>query len=114
MKAVKYILLGLAPLVLIVGLVFYMSGSGDGKARISSTVTLCDVATGELVTLDRKDVIVIPTANKRDGKRTLFPISENDDGTMVIDGRFHDMLRELAKSEKLAVDTKTFAVPSPK
>lgn len=108
-KYAKYAIIGLAPLVLIIG-VWSSLNSGGGK--FPDSYMFVDIQTGELVTLRRSEIKSIPEKNSRDGTFTLFPVSLNPEGKYQIEERYQEGLRSLAETQDLKIDTETFEVPA--
>lgn len=109
MKALKFIAIAAAPIILIVGLWMFIS---SGKNELPTDYLYADVVTGEVVSLDRASIKTIPAANKRDGKRTLYPVDRDAQGNYVIKERFRVGLADTAKTVggPLKVDQQTFIV----
>ncbi|HBS28408.1 MAG TPA: hypothetical protein DEB06_02920 [Phycisphaerales bacterium] len=111
MKALKYALLALAPIVLIAGLIITMR-SGSDRPVIPTDMTMLDVVTGEVTVMSRSKIVALPWKNSRDAKYTLYPVFKNDAGRWEIEGRYRDILAELAKTEKTVVDLSTMTAPA--
>lgn len=112
-KWLKYALLALGPIVLVAGIVYSMKGKGS---TVPDTYMFADVTTGEIVTLKKGSYASFPVKNK-DGKRALFPVSKQPDGTYVVTERYREALTSMTQSgalnkDELKVDLKTYRVPS--
>lgn len=91
-NALKYAVLGLGPIVLIVGLLYSCSGGGDDY----NTRNMYNVVTGEKVTVEDPGVIPFPDSQNR---RSLYPFKVDETGREVIwPPHYQDRLRTEAES----------------
>lgn len=111
-KWLKYALLVLGPVVLVVSIVLSLSKG----STVPDQYTFGDVTTGEIVTLKKGSFASFPVKNK-EGKRTLFPVTKEPDGTYVVTERYRDALSSMTQSgtipkEQLKVDLQTYRITS--
>lgn len=105
MKYVKYALIALAPVVLIVGLLFAM-GSGDG---LPDGIKVVNVVTGETQSFDRDSRKEAAPYKNSSGERVFYPVVE-EDGQLVIKHRYRDMFMQRFADKDTAVDKQSFVI----
>lgn len=112
MKAVKIIIIVLAPIALIYGVwsTFFSGGAGGSLPGSSA---YADVATGEVRSYASDHFIGLPGTNERDGKPTVYPVFKDEDGVYRIAERYRSLLRQLADTEEVKVDLETYEVLQP-
>lgn len=108
MNRAKYVIVALAPIVLIVGVWMSMRG---GAGALPSSYRFVDIETGEVVSIAKDKVQVIPAIGAS-GKPTLYPVSTEEDGSLVIGERYRDGVLEYARTNPVKVDTTTFVIPN--
>jgi hypothetical protein len=113
MEKFKKVILVLGPIVLVVGL--YITFSGP-KSAVPGTVELVNVFTGKIESVAQSKLGMIPAADS-DGRLSLYPIHQTDDGKRVISERYRsDLTYRLSKKEftkeDIKIDLTTFAVPN--
>jgi len=110
-KWLKYALLVLGPVVLVASIIYSMSGS---KSTVPDDYVFADVVTGEIVIKKKGTFASFPVKNK-EGKRTLFPVEKQPDGSYLIIAEYRDALTPLLQSgdvtkEQLKVDMQSFKI----
>lgn len=101
MKWAKFAIIAIAPIVLLIGV--WMATRGE-PSPVPNSYNFIDVRTGDLVTLSKTEVQFIPAPNLRDGERTLFPASQNENGEWVVLPRYRGDVSLLAKSGPIKVN----------
>lgn len=110
-KWLKYALLVLGPVVLVASIIYSLSGT---KSTVPNSYVFGDVVTGEIVVKKKGSFASFPVKNS-EGKRTLFPVEKQSDGSYVIIAEYRDALTPLLASgdvtkEQLKVDMQTFKI----
>jgi len=95
---------------LVAAVAVFWRQAGDAPA-IPDRVRLVCVATGELFSLPRSEVRVVPCNNPKTGEATLVPVASKD-GKDFASGRFRDAIAALGEKNKF-VDPKTLEVKKP-
>ena len=108
MKAFKIALIILGPLVLLVG-VFLTLRNSSGVST-SGDVKVVDVLTGEVETVRLGKGVFLP-ATRKDGKQSLYPIYEDENGRLLIADSYRErLIAEFGKDPSLKIDTSSFAI----
>lgn len=110
MKWAKYALIAVAPIILTIGIWMALSGN---NSPLPDSYKFVDAVTGEVVEIRRNKLTSIPAPNARDGKLTLFPLDTDEEGRYVVGDRYREDLLLLSKTQKVAVDIKSFRVNVP-
>lgn len=111
--ALKYAVLGLAPIVLVVGIVYTLSNSGNDLAK---SIEYYNVLTGDRVTFGVGDEGAGASVMKDDqGRSVLFRLVEDENGNEVIPGRDRVVLTRMIEAgtvsaDDLKIDIATFRV----
>lgn len=113
MKALKPIILIIAPIVLCVGI--YMSFFSGPKNPGINTVEFVNVMTGELVSKSSTKVSGYPDLTDDDNKPYLYPTGKDSEGQTVVHERFRGILKEAVKRKELneaqlKIDMSTFRI----
>ena len=103
MKYVKYAIIALAPIILVVGLLFSMGG----KDLPPSSFRTIDVLSGKIDTKAIKGSF--PMKNK-DGVRCILPVVQNEHGDLVIAERFQGVIARDFSETPIYVDRESFVV----
>jgi hypothetical protein len=112
-KWLKYALLVLGPVVLVAGIIYSLSGK---SSPVPDQYVFGDVMTGEIVTLKKGSFASFPVKNK-EGKRTLFPVTKQPDGSYVVTERYREALTSMTQSgtipkDQLKVDLQSYRITS--
>lgn len=106
MKALKFIAIAAAPIILIVGVWMFVKSGGN---ELPTDYLYADVVTGEVLSFARGEIKSFPIKNKRDGKRTIYPVTKTPDGKYIIEERYRQTLLDSAGNlGTLKVDTQSF------
>ena len=109
MKYVKYAIIALAPVVLILGLLFSMGGN----KKLPSDTRVVNIITGEISTQDSNSQKGAYPFRDEEGNRVLYPIHENENGVMAVMERYRNNIEYHHADKELAIDRKTLTIKDP-
>ncbi|MDX2115081.1 MAG: hypothetical protein SFZ24_05595 [Planctomycetota bacterium] len=102
---IRYVVLAIAPLVLVWGIYSFMASN---RSPLPNELVYVDVTTGEVMNIERGKVKTIPGRNDK-GERVLFP-AEVREGRIFVMERYKASLDALAGDSRLKVDMSTLEV----
>jgi hypothetical protein len=109
MKYVKYALIALAPVVLIVGLLFSMGGNADRPDKNQCM----NILTGEVSTQNAHSQKGAYPFRDKEGNRVLYPAKVNEDGEMAVLDRYRKHIEYNFPDTELAIDRETLTIKDP-
>ena len=86
--------------------VWFFALSGREKVEFADSMQFVDIETGQLFSFSTDRQLIMPEVNPTTGKRTLFEVYEDEDGSWMLDGRAVGPLRQ-NQSVKIKVDWET-------
>jgi len=112
MQKLKKVILIVGPIVLIIGLYFYMASN---RSPVPSTVTLVNVLTGRLENVAQSKLASIPAMDSASGRAVLYPVDTDPAGVKTLGERYRpDLLARLQskdlKREEIKIDLNTFVI----
>lgn len=111
MKKLKPVILALGPIVLAVGIWFYLRSNAS---PVPSSIQLVNIVTGETSQIAQSALGSIPDLTA-DGKPYLYPVDKTESGEFVINERYRSDIKSRIKqkmipADGLKVDLTTFKV----